>query len=200
MSAGGMSAGGAVPAGPVGQPPGRPLGQPLHNDRITLVEYDPCWPSMFAAEAAGIREVLGPAALRIDHIGSTSVPGLLAKPIIDICMVVADSADEPSYVPALEAAGYVLRVREPNWHEHRLFKGPHVNINLHVFSNGSPEIERHLFFRDRLRSVPSERDLYARTKRELAKRTWRYVQDYADAKTEVVESILTRAREAGPAA
>jgi len=199
-----MSAGGAVPggpvSGPVNQPPVWPLGRPLHNDRITLVEYDPRWPSMFAGEAARIREVLGPAALRIDHIGSTSVPGLIAKPIIDICMVVADSADEPAYVPALEAAGYVLLVREPDWHEHRLFKGPVIDINLHVFSVGSPEIERHLHFRDRLRSVPSECDLYARTKRELAQRTWRYVQDYADAKTEVVGSILTRAREACPAA
>jgi GrpB-like predicted nucleotidyltransferase (UPF0157 family) len=122
------------------------------------------------------------------------VPGLAAKPVIDILLVVADAADESAYVPALEAAGFVLRIREPEWHEHRLFKGPEISLNLHVFSAGSVEIERLLLLRDRLREDPAERQLYEQAKRELASRTWEYVQDYADAKSEVIEGIISRAR------
>jgi GrpB-like predicted nucleotidyltransferase (UPF0157 family) len=171
------------------------IGQPTRVDGpITLVEYDPTWPAGFAREERRIRGALGERALRIEHIGSTAVPGLAAKPIIDILLVVADSADEPSYVPALEAAGYVLSIREPDWHEHRLFKGPEINMNLHVFSPGSDEIERCLLLRDRLRENAVERDLYARTKRELSARHWTYVQNYADAKSEVIEAIIARAR------
>jgi GrpB-like predicted nucleotidyltransferase (UPF0157 family) len=121
------------------------------------------------------------------------VPGLAAKPVIDILLVVADSGDEPSYVPALEAAGFVLHIREPGWHEHRLFKGPDTDLNLHVFSAGSREIERFLLLRDRLREDPAERQLYEQTQRQLASRTWKYVQDYADAKSEVIEGIISRA-------
>jgi GrpB-like predicted nucleotidyltransferase (UPF0157 family) len=132
----------------------------------------------------------------IEHVGSTSVPGLAAKPRIDVLLVVADSADEPAYAPPLEAAGYVLRIREPDWHEHRVFKGPDTDINLHVFASGSPEIERMLLFRDRLRTNVSDRQLYEQTKRRLAEKQWRYTQNYADAKTEVVEEILARARQA----
>ncbi len=116
----------------------------------------------------------------------------MAKPVIDILLVVARSADESSYVPALEATGYVLRVREPDWHEHRLLKGPTIAVNVHVFSEGSSEIERMLTFRDRLRLNSDDRALYAQTKRDLATRTWRYRQNYADAKSEVVEAILSR--------
>ncbi|NLK97254.1 MAG: GrpB family protein [Epulopiscium sp.] len=111
-----------------------------HNAQITIVEYDPDWPQIFEREANRIRSVLGKKALKIEHVGSTSVPGLCAKPIIDIVLVVENSADEPSYVPALEAAGYSLRIREPEWFEHRLFKGPDTDINLHVFSKGTSEI------------------------------------------------------------
>jgi GrpB-like predicted nucleotidyltransferase (UPF0157 family) len=122
------------------------------------------------------------------------VPGLAAKPIIDILLVVPDSGDEPAYVPDLEAAGYVLVIREAEWHQHRVFKGPDTNVHLHVYSPGSPEIERYLVFRDRLRSDPADRERYQRIKRELAQRDWRYVQQYADAKTEVVEEIIARAQ------
>lgn len=160
---------------------------------IRLVEYDPVWPKHFAREAKRIKAALGERALRVEHVGSTSVPGLMAKPIIDILLVVADSADEPSYVPALEVAGYVLRIREPDWHQHRLFKGPDININLHVFTQGSEEAERTLLLRGWLRTNEADRELYARTKRELAGKKWRYVQNYADAKSEVVEAILQRA-------
>jgi GrpB-like predicted nucleotidyltransferase (UPF0157 family) len=155
-----------------------------------LATYDPDWPRLFSREADRLRAALGPAALRIEHVGSTSVPGLMAKPVIDVLLVVPDSADEPGYVPQLEAAGYVLRIREPEWFEHRLFRGPDTDVNLHVFSPDAAEVERMLLFRDRLRDDAAARDRYARTKRELARRTWRHVQDYADAKTAVVEEIL----------
>jgi GrpB-like predicted nucleotidyltransferase (UPF0157 family) len=166
--------------------------QPLAGP-IVLADYDPKWPMLFEREAGRIRETLGERALQVEHVGSTSVPGLAAKPIIDIVLVVADSADEPAYVAPLEAAGYVLRIREPDWHEHRVLKGPDTNVNLHVFSEGSPEIDRMLAFRDRLRANDSDRMRYERSKRELAEREWKYVQDYADAKTAVVEEIIARA-------
>ena len=165
--------------------------------RIQIVDYDPEFPRLFAREAERIRAVLGERALSIEHAGSTSVPGLAAKPVIDIVLVVPNSADEPAYVPALEAAGYVLTIREPDWYEHRVLKGPDTNINLHVFSAGCPEIERMLLFRDWLRSNPSDRQLYERTKRELASKDWKYVQNYADAKNDVVDEILARARGEG---
>jgi GrpB-like predicted nucleotidyltransferase (UPF0157 family) len=161
---------------------------------IRLVDSDPAWPALFQREAARIRAALGEMALRIEHIGSTAVPGLPAKPIVDVLLVVADSADEQAYLPALADAGYVLRIREPTWYEHRLFKGPDTDVNLHVFSAGCPEIERHLLFRDWLRANADDRDLYARTKRELARRNWQYTQEYADAKTAVIAEIIARAR------
>jgi GrpB-like predicted nucleotidyltransferase (UPF0157 family) len=164
------------------------------SGRILIVEYDPAWPLAFQREAARIRAVLGDRALRIEHIGSTAVPQLAAKPIADILLVVPDSADEPAYAPALVDAGYVLRIREPDWYEHRMFKGPDTDVNLHVFSAGCPEIDRHLVFRDWLRSHDADRELYARAKRELAQRNWKYTQNYADAKTAVIEEIMARAR------
>ena len=97
-------------------------------------------------------------------------------------------------MPALEAAGYILRIRETQFHEHRMFKGPDTDINLHVFSSRCPEVERMLLFRDRLRDDEADRELYGRTKRELARRRWKYVDDYAQAKGAVVEEILSRAR------
>jgi GrpB-like predicted nucleotidyltransferase (UPF0157 family) len=169
-----------------------------HNAPITLAAYDPDWPRLFAREADRLRSALGKTALRIEHVGSTSVPGLVAKPIIDVLLVVPDSADEPSYVPHLQAAGYVLRIREPEWFEHRLFRGPDTDILVHVFSPGVAEVERMVRFRDRLRDDEAARERYARTKRELAQRTWRHVQDYADAKTAVVDEILDEAEGAAP--
>ncbi len=165
-----------------------------HNSTVLIVDYDPDWPRQFAVEAAKIRAALGERALLLEHVGSTSAPGLAAKPILDILLVVADSADEPSYVPDLEQAGYVLRTREPEWFEHRVLKGVEPAVNLHVFSPGCPETERMLLMRDWLRTHDDDRALYEKTKRELAQRTWKYVQNYADAKTEVVEAILARAR------
>jgi GrpB-like predicted nucleotidyltransferase (UPF0157 family) len=160
---------------------------------IELVEYDEAWPELFRREADRIRSALGGRALLIEHTGSTSVPGLAAKPIIDIVLVVADSADENSYVPALEATGYVLRIREPEWYEHRVLKATDPSINMHVFSKDCPEIDRMLLLRDWLRGNAADRELYERTKRELAQKDWKYVQNYADAKTAVVEEIIGRA-------
>ena len=167
------------------------------TEPVILVEYDPEWPRLFAREEARIREALGETALQVEHAGSTSIPGLAAKPIIDIILVVPDSADEPAYVSALEAAGYVLRVREPAWFEHRVLKGTDPKVNLHVFSPGCPEVERMLLFRDHLRRDQRDRDLYERTKRELAQRDWKYVQHYADTKTDVVTEITNRALAGG---
>jgi GrpB-like predicted nucleotidyltransferase (UPF0157 family) len=161
---------------------------------ITLAAYDFEWPALYEREADRISRALGQRALQIEHVGSTAVPSLAAKPIIDVVLVAANSADEAAYVPPLEAAGYVLRIREPDWFEHRLLKGPDADANVHVFSHGCPEVERMLLFRDWLRRNPSDRELYERTKRELARKEWKYVQDYADAKSEVVEEIIARAR------
>ena len=121
------------------------------------------------------------------------MPGLAAKPIIDILLVVANPGNEPAYVPDLETAGYRLVIREPDWYDHRAFKGPDTNVNLHVHSPSSPEIDRMVAFRDYLRTHNEDRDVYLRAKRELAARDWDYVQNYADAKGAVIESIIARA-------
>ena len=122
------------------------------------------------------------------------MPGLVAKPIIDIALVVPDSGDESAYVPPLEAVGYRLRIRTPDWEEHRMFKGPDTDVNLHVFGPGSSEVDRLISFRDHLRGHAADRERYAAEKRHLAERRWAYMQHYADAKTRIVEDILTRAR------
>jgi GrpB-like predicted nucleotidyltransferase (UPF0157 family) len=173
------------------------IGAPALLDRpILIADYDPGWPQLFEREAARIRSVLGHRALAIEHVGSTSVPGLAAKPIIDILLVVANSADEAAYVPTLEATGYVLRIREPDWNEHRMLKGPDTDVNLHVFSRGCREIERMLLFRDWLRRNREDRRLYEQIKRDLARRSWKCMQNYADAKSIVVAEILARAQKA----
>jgi GrpB-like predicted nucleotidyltransferase (UPF0157 family) len=167
---------------------------------ITFVEYDPGWPALFEREEARIRSILGDRVVRLEHTGSTSVPGLAAKPVIDITMTVADVLDEPAYAPDLEVAGYrvVIREQEPDWYDHRVFKGPDTNINLHVFSAGCREMDRMVGFRDWLRTHDDDRHLYESTKRELLKRQWTYVQNYADAKGDVVEEIAARAGIGGP--
>jgi GrpB-like predicted nucleotidyltransferase (UPF0157 family) len=108
-------------------------------------------------------------------------------------LAVADSADEPSYVPPLEEHGFVLGIREPDWFEHRLLKAPDGAGNLHVFSVGCDEISRMLAFRDWLRAHDDDRQLYEETKRKLASRIWKHTQHYADAKSEVIHEILARA-------
>lgn len=173
----------------IGQP--QPLTAP-----IEVADYDPTWPDSYGREAARIRAILHYRVVRIEHVGSTSVCGLPAKPIIDIALEVPDSSDEAAYVPDMEAAGYVLQARNTDWFEHRLFKGPDVNINLHTFSAGCTEVARMLTFRDWLRINAADRELYTRAKRELATRDWKYMQQYADAKTSVVKEIMARAEAA----
>jgi len=162
---------------------------------IAFVDADPHWPDLYAREEARIRAAIGNRIIRLEHTGSTSVPGLAAKPIIDITMTVADVTDEDAYARDLESAGYAIRIREaePDWYDHRVFKGPDANINLHVFSDGCVELERMVGFRDWLRTHDDDRALYENTKRELLKQDWKSVQDYADAKTAVIEEINARA-------
>lgn len=164
-----------------------------YNATIVLAPHDPEWSTQYVGEERKIRAALGSAALVLEHVGSTSIPGIPAKPIIDILLAVRDSSDERAYVPALEAQGYRLHIREPDWYQHRLLKGDRPRVNLHVFTAGSNEIVRMLAFRDRCRSHSEERALYERTKRELASRVWRHVQHYANAKGDIVEEIIARA-------
>jgi len=172
-----------------------PLGTGLiggvEKREIKLLDYDPDWPKKFETHARVIAGALGGSALRVEHIGSTSVPGLAAKPIIDILVIVPDSANESAYLLRLEAAGYALRVREPDWNEHRMFRTYEKDVHIHIYSAGCLEIERTLAFRDRLRRNIDDRRRYEQTKRELAAKEWSDMNAYAEAKTEVIESICT---------
>lgn len=170
------------------------LGDPAEHREIVLVDYDPEWPQRFHEEAAKIRSALPGVVVGLEHIGSTSVPGLAAKPIIDILLVVQNSGDEHSYVPALEQAGYELRVREPDFDEHRMLRTPRRDVHIHVFSSGSGQIDRLLVFRDHLRRVANDRRRYEDLKRELASQPWATMQHYAEAKTDLIEELLARAR------
>ena len=167
--------------------------RPLAGGTVGLAEPDPAWGELGRRLAGQARGALGPVARLVAHAGSTAVPGLAAKPVVDLVLAVDDPTDEQGYLPALEALGYTLALREPEWHEHRLLRRHDPAVNLHVFALGSPEVERMLAFRDQLRSDPRDRVLYETTKRELAAREWRVVQDYADAKSAVVREILGRA-------
>jgi GrpB-like predicted nucleotidyltransferase (UPF0157 family) len=177
-------------------PPGPEFVRPprRHQGPIHLAPSDPGWPGQYAEVAARIRKALGPEAVVVEHVGSTSVPGLAAKPVLDVLLLVPDPADEATYVPGLEAAGFLLHVREPDWHQHRFFRAHDPEVQIHVFAVGSEEAVRMLLFRDRLRANEDERALYEATKRRLAARSWTRVQDYADAKSDVVEEILARGR------
>jgi GrpB-like predicted nucleotidyltransferase (UPF0157 family) len=170
----------------------------VEKRQIVIVDYDPRWPQQFQKHAEILSGALGSNALVIEHVGSTSVPQLAAKPIIDIDVLVRDSSDEATYLPAFVRAGYVLRVREPDWHQHRMFRTPQLDVHVHVFSPGCIEFERHIAFRDHLRRCREDRLLYESVKRKLAREDWSDMNAYARAKTEVVEQILTRAlRETG---
>jgi GrpB-like predicted nucleotidyltransferase (UPF0157 family) len=156
---------------------------------IVIAEYDADWPTRFEFERQRVVRALGDQALRIEHFGSTAVPGLAAKPIVDLLVTVSDPEDESFVVPALEAAGYELRVREPG---HRMFRTPARDVHVHVWADSDPEVARHLRFRDRLRVSPEARSTYEQVKRELAQRDWVDMNDYADAKNDVIRSILER--------
>ena len=157
---------------------------------IVIVDYDPEWPRRFESEAERVRRALGVTTRRIEHFGSTSVPGLAAKPIIDVLVGVEDPDDESALRPRLEAAGYELRVRESG---HLMFRTPARDVHVHVWRDSDPEVERCLRFRDRLRSSPEDRAAYEQLKRGLAAREWSYMDEYADAKSELIAVILERA-------
>jgi GrpB-like predicted nucleotidyltransferase (UPF0157 family) len=157
---------------------------------VVVVPYDPDWPRRFAVERAKILAALGPSVRDIHHIGSTAVEGLAAKPIIDVLLVVAEPDVERSYVPPLEQAGYVLRVREPG---HRMLRTPERDVHVHVWSDPADD-ERHVLFRDWLRRSPEDRAAYQALKEHLAAQHWEDVNDYAHAKSGLVEEIVSRAR------
>jgi GrpB-like predicted nucleotidyltransferase (UPF0157 family) len=168
------------------QPPGG-------GDEVVLVPYDESWPARYTEQESRIRRALGSVALEVHHAGSTSVPGMTAKPVVDILLVVPDATDEAAYAPALQGAGFSFSLREPEWHEHRLFREEQPRVNLHVFGAACTEVARMLAFRDHLRNDHLDRELYRSTKLRLAARDWERVQDYADAKSEVVLDIMGRA-------
>jgi GrpB-like predicted nucleotidyltransferase (UPF0157 family) len=158
---------------------------------ITIADYDPTWPERFRHLQRRVRQALPATAVSVEHIGSTSVPGLAAKPIIDMLLTVRSVDDEAAYVDALERAGFVLRVREPG---HRMFRTPARDVHLHVYASDAQAVTDYLDLRDWLRDSASDRALYEATKRELAERQWSDMNHYADAKSDVVQAVLGRAR------
>ena len=163
---------------------------------IDITEPHPTWPRRYDGLAARIREALGWRVLQLEHVGSTAVPGLAAKPIIDIDLTVADPGRERDYVPALEAAGFRLVIREPWWHGHRMLRSDEPPCNLHVFGFDSPELVKHRIFRDWLRGNPGERDRYAATKRRAAAEAnagAEHVMQYNARKQQVIREIYRRA-------
>ena len=163
---------------------------------IEVIDPDPDWPRQYDGLASRIREALGWRVLQLDHVGSTAVPGLPAKPIIDIDLTVADPGREQAYVPALEAAGFRLRVREPWWHGHRVLRADEPTCNLHVFGFDSPELIKHRIFRDWLRGNPGDRDRYAAIKRQAAadaNAAGEHVMQYNARKQQVIREIYYRA-------
>ena len=161
------------------------------SGKVVLEEYDAAWKGIFEEEKEKIGRALGRNGIVTEHVGSTSVPGLCAKPVIDILLIVRDSSDEDAYVPQLERVGYSMRIREPEWFRHRMLKKHNPEVNLHVFSYGCSEAKRMLDLRDWLRTNEGDRMLYGNTKKALVQREWQYLQDYADAKSEVVREIFS---------
>lgn len=179
---------------PAGESPWVPGAGPQVG--VAVTDPDPAWPASYAELAGRVRNALGWRALNIEHVGSTSVPGLPAKPIIDIDLTVADPDDEPGYVPALEVAGFELRVREPWWYGHRLLRAADPTCHLHVFGYDSPELVKHRIFRDWLRGNADDRDLYARAKLEAAtaaNAAGEHSMQYNARKEQVVREIYQRA-------
>lgn len=162
---------------------------------IVVVDHDERWPRMFDVVAQKIRAALGDAALAIEHVGSTSVRRLAAKPTIDVDLTVADPADELSYVPALSRAGFTLVIREPDWHEHRCLKLAEPDSNVHVFGPDCPEVIRHRMFRQWLLDHPEDLELYRRAKLAAAAEISAgsgVVMDYNRHKEPVIRAIYER--------
>ena len=162
---------------------------------IEIVPYRSDWPLQFKRHAERIKTALGEKALRIEHIGSTSVNGLAAKPIVDILLTIADPSAEDRYFPDMLTLGCELRVREPHFDEHRMFRTPTRDVHIHIFAPASGEVQRYLVFRDFLRSNPEVRDAYAALKRELSTRDWEDMDEYADAKSPFFEGVIKLAHD-----
>jgi GrpB-like predicted nucleotidyltransferase (UPF0157 family) len=161
--------------------------------RLELQDHDPRWADTYLEHRRRIRDALAAVDVGVEHIGSTSVPGLAAKPVVDVVVTVEDITAEEDYLDALLAAGYELRVREPG---HRLVRTPARDVHVHLLERGDPAVDEYLLLRDHLRSDPDDRALYERTKRALLERRWDDANDYAEAKTDVVLAIKARARRA----
>ncbi|HWM19918.1 MAG TPA: bifunctional GrpB family protein/GNAT family N-acetyltransferase [Ilumatobacteraceae bacterium] len=161
---------------------------------VVLEEYSKEWPARFEHERRDIVAALGGRAVAIEHVGSTSVPTLKAKPVIDIALVVPDTTDEDAYVPALVTIGYEFLMREPDWFEHRLLRRDDPRVNLHVFPPACDEVDRMIAFREHLRADAADRAHYQSAKEVLAQSEWPTMQHYADAKTGVIAEIVGRAR------
>ncbi|MBB5830734.1 GrpB family protein [Brachybacterium aquaticum] len=178
-------------------PPGEtPWVVPPVVQHIDVVPADPTWPARFEALAARLRSALGGRALAIDHVGSTSVPGLAAKPILDVDLIVADPADEEVWLPALESDCFVLTVREPWWQGHRMLRLDAPRAHLHVFGPDAAEPWRHRIFRDHLRRSDEDRALYAETKHEVAALSnaeGEQMMEYNRRKQDVIREIYARA-------
>lgn len=167
-------------------------------ERIEVVPPDPSWPAQFEQVRALVRNALGERALEIQHVGSTSVAGLPAKPVIDVDVIVADSGREDDYLPALEAVGFELRVREPQWQQHRLLRLPQPLTNLHVWSTGAQEPRRHVAFRAWLESHPDDLAAYAELKRRLGERGFTDAMDYNNEKSGLIYDLYERIFAADP--
>ncbi len=159
--------------------------------KVRIADYDPDWPGRFLVERQRVLAALGALALRVEHIGSTAVPELASKPIIDILVEVDRPEDVTLYQGPLESAGYRLRVREPG---HLMFRTPERDVHLHLWKVGGAEAGDYLALRDWLRTHPEDRGLYERTKLALAKRDWPDMNYYAEAKGQVIAEIMARAR------
>lgn len=164
---------------------------PPPAELLEIVPYDPQWPHRYQKLAERVRLALGEVVLDVEHIGSTSVPGLAAKDVIDIDLTVADPRDEDAYVPALEKIGYYLTVREPSFHQHRCLRLAEPRVNLHVFGPDCPETIRHRMFRDWLRTHPEDRERYENAKR-AAIPGGGDVMDYNARKQQVIRDIYDR--------
>ncbi len=196
-----------VPVHPLWNPFETPTDEEIAAARVTtpsaetveVVAPDPAWPAWFEQVRDQITSALGDRALSVEHVGSTSVPGLWAKPVIDVDLTVADSGDEPAWLPDLERAGFELRVREPEWEEHRLLRGLGPATNVHVFSTGAREPRRHAMFRDWLRSHPDDLAAYAEVKRSVARRGFTDAMLYNNEKAWIVYDIYEKILAADPA-
>ncbi len=166
--------------------------RPARWETILVEDHDPAWAGRFADVEARLRQTLGALIVSVEHVGSTAVPGLPAKPVIDVDLLLPDAVTEADYVPALAEAGYRLVLREPWWYGHRMLVSPAADVHLHIWPRSAPEPIRHKLFRDWLRSHPEDRDRYALTKRRLAGESSDRPGDYSLAKSDVIDEIFAR--------